>query len=78
MLPLLEATDAPLEDIVEGEPKEGEASNSLVFAGAGRKPLWIGELVEVDNASDDDVGENTLSSTLFSISMKSHSYTSCC
>ena len=74
MLPLL---DAPLEDRVEGEPKEGEASKSLAFAGARREPLWIGELVEVDNVSEDDVGENTLSSTLFSISMKSHGYTSC-
>ena len=70
MLPRLEATDK-----LEGELKEGEASKSLAFAGVGREPLWIGELVEVDNVSDDDVGENTLSSTLFSISMKSHSYT---
>ena len=73
MLPLLEATDK-----LEGEPKEGEASKSLAFAGARREPLWTGEFVEVDNVSDDNVGENTLSSTLFSISMKSHSYSSCC
>ena len=71
MLPLLDATDAPLEDIVEGE-----ASKSLVIAGAGREPLWIGELFEVDNVSDDDAGENALFSTLFSISMKNQCKTS--
>ena len=55
MLPLLDATGAPLEDIVEGELRE-----RLAFAGC--KPLWTGELVEADSVSDDDAGENTLSS----------------
>ena len=63
MLPLLEATDVPF----EGELKVGGktlASAIKAFAGAGRKPLlWIGELVEADTVSEDDVGERTLSSS---------------
>ena len=64
MLPLLEATDVPFEGELKVGGKTLASAIKAFAAGAGRKPLLrIGELVEADTVSEDDVGERTLSSS---------------